>query len=147
MSDDFSGFHALRAQGVTEPLRMARACRKLYEAFAFYGPPIAGHVLALIAKLYEGEPEACQLDTEARWLLRQRHANPVAGALHVWLSAQRPKLAKADVTAKAIDYALSNWPGLTQKLDDGAVPIDNNVAENAVHPLAIGPRNRLFVGS
>jgi hypothetical protein len=43
--------------------------------------------------------------------------------LHTWLSEQRQKLAKADVTAKAIDYALSNWRGLTHYLDDGQVPI------------------------
>jgi len=67
----------------------------------------------------------------------QRHAKPVAEALHAWLSEQRQKLAKADVTAKAIDYSLSNWRGLTHYLDDGHVPIDNNAAENAVRPLAM----------
>jgi transposase len=93
--------------------------------------------VALIAKLYEVEREARELEPEARWLLRQRQAKPVAEALHTWLSEQRQKLAKADVTAKAIDYALSNWPGLKRYLDDGNVPIDNNAAENAVRPLAM----------
>jgi hypothetical protein len=51
------------------------------------------------------------------------------------------------VTAKAIDYSLSNWRALTRYLDDGNVPIDNNAAENAVRPLCIGRRNWLFVGS
>ena len=71
----------------------------------------------------------------------------MAEALHTWLSEQRQKLARADVTAKAIDYALSNWRGLTRYLDDGHVPIDNNAAENAVRPLAVGRKNWLFVGS
>ena len=56
-------------------------------------------------------------------------------------------LAKVDATAKAIDYALSNWPALTTFLGDGAVPIDNNAAENAIRPLAVGRKNWLFVGS
>ena len=147
VSDDFSGYHALQAQGVTAALCMAHARRKLFEAHQFNSSPIAGHAVALIAKLYEVEREARELQPEARRLWRHQHAKPVAGALHAWLSGQRQKLAKADVTAKAIDYALSNWPGLTRYLDDGNVPIDNNAAENAVRPLAVGRKNWLFVGS
>jgi len=147
VSDDFSGYHALQAQGVTAALCMAHARRKLFEAHQFNGSEIAARAVALIAKLYEIEREARELQPEARRLWRQQHAKPVAEALHTWLSEQRPKLAKADVTAKAIDYSLSNWPGLTRYLDDGQVPIDNNAAENAVRPLAVGRKNWLFVGS
>ncbi len=147
VSDDFSGYHALQAQGVTAALCMAHARRKLFEAHQFNGSEIAAHAVALIGKLYEVERDARELQPEARRLLRQQHAKPVAEALHAWLIEQRPKLAKADVTAKAIDYSLSNWTGLTRYLDDGNVPIDNNAAENAVRPLAVGRKNWLFVGS
>ena len=61
--------------------------------------------------------------------MRQLQSKPVADALHAWLTTQRQLLVKADATAKAIDYALSNWTALTQFLDDGAVPIDNNAAD------------------
>jgi transposase len=147
VSDDFSGYHALQTQGVTASLCMAHARRKLFEAHQFNGSEIAGQAVALIAKLYEVEREARELEPEARRLWRQQHAKPVADALRTWLIGQRPKLAKADVTAKAVDYTLSNWSGLTRYLDDGNVPIDNNAAENAVRPLAVGRKNWLFVGS
>jgi len=147
VSDDFSGYHALQGQGVTAALCMAHARRKLFEAHQFNGSQIAGHAVALIAKLYEVERDARELQPEARRLWRQQHAKPLVETLHAWLSEQRPKLAKADVTAKAIDYSLSNWRGLTRYLDDGNVPIDNNAAENAVRPLAVGRKNWLFVGS
>ena len=147
VSDDFSGYHALQSQGVTLALCMAHARRKLFETHQFNGSEIAARAVALIAKLYEIEREARELQPEARWSWRQQHAKPVAEALHTWLSEQRAKLAKADVTARAIDYSLSNWPGLTRYLDDGNVPIDNNAAENAVRPLALGRKNWLFVGS
>ena len=81
------------------------------------------------------------------WLLRQQRSRPIVQALHLWLTGQRQKLANADVTAKAIDYSLSNWRALTRYLDDGDVPIDNNAAENAVRPLCVGRKNWLFVGS
>ena len=126
---------------------MAHVRRKLFEAHQLNGSTIAGQAVALITKLYEVEREARELDPEARRLLRQQLAKPVADALHAWLTAQRQKLAKADATAKAIDYALSNWRALTRYLDDGNVPIDNNAAENAVRPLVVGRKNWLFVGS
>jgi transposase len=147
LSDDFSGYHALQTQGITAALCMAHARRKLFEAHALNGSHIAAQAVALIAKLYEIEREARELDPQARWLLRQQRAKPVADALHAWLTEQRQKLANADATAKAIDYALSNWRTLTHYLDDGNVPIDNNAAENAVRPLCVGRKNWLFVGS
>ena len=61
--------------------------------------------------------------------------------------AKRQTLDKADITAKAIDYSLSNWRALTHYLDDGHVPIDNNAVENAIHPLAVGRKNWLFIDS
>ena len=147
VSDDYSGYHSLHTQGITAALCMAHARRKLFEAHALNASQIAGQAVALIAKLYEIEREAREIEPEARWLLRQQRARPVADALHAWLTAQRQALAKADATAKAIDYSLSNWRALTRYLDDGNVPIDNNAAENSVRPLAIGRKNWLFVGS
>ena len=147
VSDDFSGYHALHRQGITAALCMAHARRKLFEVFELNGSQIAGQAVALIAKLYEIERELKELKPEDRLVQRQLRSKPVANALHAWLTTQRQRLVKADATARAIDYALSNWPALTTFLDDGAVPIDNNAAENAIRPLAIGRKNWLFVGS
>ena len=147
VTDDYSGYHALHARGVTAAFCMAHARRKLFEAHKDNGSEIAGQAVVMIAKLYEIERELRELEPEARKLLRQQHSKPVADALHSWLTAKRLLLAKADATAKAIDYSLSNWRGLTRFLDDGNVPIDNNAAENSVRPLALGRKNWLFVGS
>lgn len=148
VTDDYSGYHKLHTQaGVTAQLCMAHARRKLFEAHKLNGSQIAGQAVALIARLYEVEREARELEPEARLLLRQQRSRPIADALHTWLTEQRQKLANADATAKAIDYSLSNWRGLTRYLDDGKVPIDNNPAENAVRPLVVGRKNWLFVGS
>ena len=147
VTDDYSGYHALHARGVSAAFCMAHARRKLFEAHQDNGSQIAGKAVTLIAKLYEIEREARELEPEARRLLRQQRSRPIADALHAWLTTQRQALAKADVTAKAIDYSLSNWRALTHYLDDGNVPIDNNAAENAVRPLCVGRKNWFFVGS
>lgn len=43
--------------------------------------------------------------------------------------------------------ALKRWAALSRYLDDGAVPIDNNWAENQIRPWALGRKNWLFAGS
>jgi len=51
-------------------------------------------------------------------------------------------------TAKALDYSLKRWGALTQLLDDGPLPIDNNRwIENQIRPIAIDRNNWLFAGS
>ena len=148
VTDDYSGYYAIQGQGViTGALCMAHARRKLFEAHKLGGSEIAAQAVALIARLYEVERDARELVPQERLLLRQSRSRPVADALHAWLVAQRQALAKADATAKAIDYSLSNWRALTRYLDDGNVPIDNNAVENSIRPLAVGRKNWLFVGS
>jgi len=148
VTDDFSGYHKLQSQGaITGALCMAHARRKLFEAHKLNGSEIAANAVALIAKLYEVEREARELEPQERRRLRQSRSRPIADALHAWLLAQRQTLAKANATAKAIDYSLSNWGALTRYLDDGNVPIDNNAVENSIRPLAVGRKNWLFVGS
>ena len=147
VTDDFSGYHGLAAQGVRSALCMAHARRRLFDAYKLTGSQIAGQAVTLIGKLYEIERQAKGLDAPQRLALRQQHSKPVAKALHEWLGQQRQHLAKADATAKAIDYALSNWSALSAFLDDGDIPIDNNPAENALRPIVLGRKNWLFVGS
>jgi hypothetical protein len=48
---------------------------------------------------------------------------------------------------KAINYALGLWKELNVYLQDGRLPIDNNLAENAIRPIALGRKNWLFLGS
>ena len=47
-------------------------------------------------------------------------------------------------TGKAINYALGQWDKLLVYLEDGRLKIDNNSAENAIRPFAIGRKNWLF---
>ena len=147
VTDDYAGYHALHRSGVTAALCWAHARRKLFEAHRDTGSEIAGQAVVLIAELYKLEREARELTPQERQLLRQERSRPIARALHDWLVEKRQALAKADVTAKAIDYSLSNWKALVHFLEDGNVPIDNNAVENSIRPLAVGRRNWLFVGS
>ena len=48
--------------------------------------------------------------------------------------------------ARAIDYSLNRWPSLIRYAQTGNLPTDNNPVENAIRPIAIGKKNRLFAG-
>lgn len=67
--------------------------------------------------------------------------------LHAWMSAQRDLAPEGSAISKAFDYSLKRWAALSRYLDDGAVPIDNNWAENQIRPWALGRKNWLFAGS
>lgn len=68
-------------------------------------------------------------------------------ALKHWLDALQPKVLGNSGLAGAIAYAQKRWDALARVLDDGRYPLDNNPAENAIRPIAIGRKNWLFAGS
>ncbi len=47
----------------------------------------------------------------------------------------------------AIRYALKQWDALQTFINDGTVEIDNNIAERAIRPIALGRNDYLFAGS
>ena len=46
-----------------------------------------------------------------------------------------------------MDYALNQKQALYRYLEDGRLKPDNNIAENAIRPLALGRKNWLFAAS
>ena len=148
LTDDFSGYKALYAQGrIVEAGCWAHVRRKFFEAHKLAGSAIAQEALERIKALYAIEQTLREHPPDGRTALRQRQSQPLLEALHAWLIEQRPLLAKADATARAIDYTLGRWRALCVFATDGRVPIDNNAVENAIRPLALGRKNWLFVGS
>jgi transposase len=145
--DDFSGYKALFASGVTEAGCMAHARRKFHELWANHSSQIAEEALKLFGALYDVERQVQHVDADKRHAIRQQQARPAAEILHSWLLAQRTRVPDGSATAKAIDYSLKRWKALIHYLDDAAVPIDNNWVENQIRPIAIGRNNWLFAGS
>jgi transposase len=147
MVDDFSGYKALFAQGVTELGCLAHARRKFFDLHAASGSPIALEALNRIAALYAIEAQGKGMDGAARTHLRQNEALPLLQSFHDWLLKTRVTVANGGGTAKAIDYSLKRWTALSLYATDGRLPIDNNPVENVIRPIAIGKKNWLFVGS
>lgn len=45
---------------------------------------------------------------------------------------------------KALEYAIKYLPYAMDALDDGRLPLDNNLAERGINPFVIGRKNFLF---
>jgi len=57
------------------------------------------------------------------------------------------KLLPGGTLGKATTYALGQWSGLEEFLNNGQLEIDNNLIENSIRPTAIGKKNFLFFGA
>ena len=145
--DDFGGYKASFALGVTEIGCMAHARRKFFDLHATNKSTLAEQALRYIQLLYEIESEIRDLEPDLRRRIRQEKAVPVMEMLHAWMIAQRERVHDGVAIAKALDYSLKRWTALSRYLDDGTVPIDNNHIEQQIRPWALGRKNWLFAGS
>ena len=145
--DDFSGYKALIASGVTEVGCLAHARRKFFDLHAANQSQIAEVALQQFARVYEIEREVKEIATDQRQTIRQQQTKPLLDALHQWMVLQRQKVPEGSASAKALDYSLRRWEALTRFVDDGQLPVDNNWIENQIRPIAIGRNNWLFAGS
>ena len=57
------------------------------------------------------------------------------------------RLSPKSTMAKALSYGRKRWDALTRYIDEGVAEIDNNIAERAIRPVAIGRKNWIFAGS
>jgi transposase len=146
--DAYGGYdEALRVPGRIVSHCLAHSRRKFDELFKANASEVAAQAIQRIAWLYRIEADARQLSAEQRLLMRQERSKPLWEELHVWLKLERMRVPDGSSIAKAIDYSLNRWQGLSQFLLDGEVPIDNNHLENQMRPWALGRRNWLFIGS
>jgi len=145
--DDYAGYKQGFISGITEAGCMAHSRRKFFDLHVSSKSQIAGQACAYISQLYDVERDARHLNAEDRLQRRQSESKPLADAFHQWMLLQRQKITDGSATAKALDYSLKRWTALTQFLDDGQLPIDNNWIENQIRPIAIGRSNWMFAGS
>jgi len=147
-ADAYSGYDELfRREDIIEVGCWAHARRKFDEASSSR-PREATDILARIARLYhEVETPGAEMDPEERRRLRQEKAIPLLEGIFQKLEELRPQTIPSEPLRKAIDYALNQRRALCRYVEDGRLRPDNNLAENAIRPVALGRKNWMFVGS
>lgn len=153
-ADGHAGFNDLyRARApdgsprVREAACWSHARRKVFDLAAAGPAPVAEEMLRRIAELYVIEARIRGAPPDERRRVRQAEAGPKIEALKIWIEDQLARLPGKSVTAQALRYALSRWAALNRYIDDGRIEIDNNTAERAIRPVALGRKNWLFAGS
>lgn len=147
-ADGYAGFNGLFGDGkAREVACMAHIRRKFVDVHRATGAAIAEEALKRIADLYAVEAHARGRPPDERVTLRQEQAKPILDALEAWLMATRATISGKTPLAGAVRYALARIPRLRPYLDEGRLEIDNNSAERAMRPVALGRKNYLFMGS
>jgi len=147
-ADGYAGYNRLyEAGGITEVACLAHVRRKFFDLHKATASPLAEEALIRIAGLYAIEKEIRGSPPEQRRAVRQERSKPLFEALQAWIEETLPSLPGRSGLAQAMRYAITRLTRLSVYLDDGRLEIDNNAAERAIRPLALGRKNWLFAGS
>ena len=150
-TDGYDGYNAVgNRDGITHLGCWAHARRKFDEAVkaqGHRGQAKAGKAmmgLAWIQKLYRIEKAAKAATPQQRYQARQQQAKPIVDELRAWLDRALAQVPPSTLTGKALHYLHNQWDRLVRYLEDGRLPIDNNLTENAIRPFVLGRKNWLF---
>lgn len=153
LSDGYAGYNqVIEKNKLGHLMCWAHARRKFFDVKEL-DPLFVGQVITLIGELYSIEREATEADIKSsvdpvrRHSLRQEKSVPVLGKIKELLENTGKGILPKSPVSGAIAYTLNHWQQLTRFLEDGRLPIDNNLVENAIRPVALGRKNWLFAGS
>ena len=108
---------------------------------------VAATGAAYISRIFETEGKLSELTAEERLDKRKELIGPILEAYWSWVVESIGKTMPKTKAAKALAYSLNNKDGLMKFMEDGQIPLSNNIAENSIRPIVIGRKNFLFCGS
>ena len=148
-ADAFSGYDQLYKSGQVIEVACMAHCRRYWWEAKQTDSRHAHEAISDIARLYELEEQfrEAKLADDAMRDARQRHAVPILNTFEAWLESERDRVLPQSPIGKAFTYTRNQWQALRRYTDDGALCIDNNIAERMMKLPAIGRKNWLFVGS
>ena len=150
-SDADSFFGDMYAQEHVASLLCNAHARRKFEAITKITRKtgLAHHAMSVYAKIYQIERK---MKVEKRSFdqikaIRQEKTLPILNKFKQWLEEKQPLVPQKSPIAKAINYTLRHWDGLTRFCEDGRYLIDNNHTEREIKPFVIARKNFLFAGS
>jgi transposase len=147
-ADGYAGYEKLyRGQRIREVACWAHFRRKIFEQHQASPTPLTTDLLQRIAELYRIEEDVRGQPPDIRRQHRQEHSKPQVDALRSVIDDALRRLSPKSAMAKALTYGRKRWDALTLYLAEGIAEMDNNIAERAMRPVAVGRKNWLFAGS
>jgi transposase len=110
-------------------------------------PDRAKLALGLIGALFRLERTLAGASARDKLEARQRQSKPLVDQFFTWCATEADRVLDESPMAKAIGYAQNQEVALRRFLEDGRLPLHNNLSELQLRREAIGRKNWLFVGS
>jgi transposase len=110
----------------------------------------AKHALEQIKAMYRIERElktAPRKKREEIRQVRQEKTKPIVDAFFAWCDEQAAIVLDDTPLSNALRYARNQRVALSRFLDDGQLPLDNNISERNLRREVLGRKNWLFLGS
>jgi transposase len=110
-------------------------------------PDRAKVALGFIGALFRIERTLADSPRKKKEKIRDKRSRPIVDAFFSWCDAEAPNVLDDTPISDGVRYARNQRVGLARFLDDGRLPIHNNMSELALRREAVGRKNWLFVGS
>lgn len=147
LTDDYAGYNEVLANEEIVQVGCWTHARRYFKEAQDTNPKAATKMLVMIAGLYKIEQKAKNASAEERLEVRRKESRPQLAKILLWLRKNKRSHLPQSPINKAIQHALKIRRTLTRYTRDGRLPIDNNLAENGIRPIALGRKNWLFLGS
>lgn len=110
-------------------------------------PDRARKALGFIKALFRIEREIEGMTRAKKEKVRREKSAPIVDAFFEWCDAEAQHVLDETPIATAIGYSRNQRVALRRFLEDGRIPLHNNMSELQLRREAIGRKNWLFVGS
>jgi hypothetical protein len=104
----------------------------------------AKEILDLIGLLYKVEYNINELSPDEKIEKRREQAVPILEAIRTILDDRIDHVPSKSLLRQAMIYARNQWSRAVRYVGCGLLTPDNNAAENAIRPVALGRKNWLF---
>ena len=138
--------HLYRTGNVIEVGCWAHTRRYFFKALES-DPERAKTALAWIGALFALERSMASTPAKKRREIRQARAAPIIDAFFEWCDREAGRVLDESPMAQGIGYARNQRVALRRYLDDGRLPMHNNISELNLRREVVGRKNWLFVGS
>ncbi len=108
---------------------------------------VAHEAYKLITEIMHLDNTLDDLSVSDRTKQRQLILKEKVDAYFEWVKLKYTQVAHNSVIGRALAYSINQEKYLRVFLDDGAVPMDNNRAEQAIRPFTIGRKNFVLIDS
>src|SRR6201993_397913 len=149
-SDGYGAYDHVGGPKLVHAACWAHARRKFFEAIKLNPKDQTSiRIVALMDELFAIDEKARKenLNPSDRHLLRSEKAQPLLQQIKTAIQAARGDALPKSALAKACNYTLTLWQRLIRFLDYPVVELSNNLAENAIRPVALGRKNWIHIGS